>query len=205
MAGRPDQAVKGFGAVCAMLPGEVAPKLALGLAAEASGDPALAGRCFWLVSTVDRSYVSAAFGLARIWLGAGDRTGAIAALAAIPDTSSHHVAAQIAAVRIQVAGRPPSVVSADDLQQASRRLDRIKLDPGRQHQLSAEILRAALDGAAAGRDVGHGRLLGCDLTERALRFGLEHRYRALARLAPDDTARIGLVDQANDVRPRTLS
>jgi serine/threonine-protein kinase PknG len=205
MAGHPDQAVKGFGAVCAVLPGEVAPKLALGLAAEASGDAALAGRCFWLVSTVDRSYVSAAFGLARIWLGAGDRAGAIAALAAIPDTSSHHVAAQIAAVRIQVAGRPPSVVSADDLQQASRRLDRIKLDPGRQHQLSAEILRAALDGVAAGRTVGHGQLLGCDLTERALRFGLENRYRALARLAPDDTARVTLVDQANDVRPRTLS
>ena len=205
MAGHPDQAVKGFGAVCAVLPGEVAPKLALGLAAEASGDAALAGRCFWLVSTVDRSYVSAAFGLARIWLGAGDRAGAIAALAAIPDTSSHHVAAQIAAVRIQVAGRPPSVVSAEDLQEASRRLDRIKLDPGRQHQLSAEILRAALDGAAAGRTVGHGQLLGCDLTERALRFGLENRYRALARLAPDDTARVTLVDQANDVRPRTLS
>jgi serine/threonine-protein kinase PknG len=205
MAGRPDQAVKGFGAVCAMLPGEVAPKLALGLAAEANGDSSLAGRCFWLVSTVDRSYVSAAFGLARIWLGAGDRAGAIAALAAIPDTSSHHVAAQIAAVRIQVAGRPPSVVGADDLQQASRRLDRIKLDPGRQHQLSAEILRAALDGVAAGRDVGHGQLLGCELTERSLRFGLENRYRSLARLAPDDTSRLSLVDQANDVRPRTLS
>jgi serine/threonine-protein kinase PknG len=97
------------------------------------------------------------------------------------------------------------VVSADDLQQASRRLDRIKLDPGREHQLSAEILRAALDGVSSGRDVGRGQLLGCDLTERALRFGLENRYRALARLAPDDTARIGLVDQANQVRPRTLS
>jgi serine/threonine-protein kinase PknG len=221
-AGQPAEAVRGFGAVCAMLPGEVAPKLALGLAAEAQGDMALAGRCFWLVSTVDRSYVSAAFGLARIWLGAGDRAGAIAALAAIPDTSSHHVAAQIAAVRIQVAGPPqngngahqngsrqPSprqaAVSADDLQQASQRLGRIKLDSGRQHQLSAEILRAALDGVTAGRDVGHGQLLGCDLNERALRFGLERSYRSMARLAPDSDARNGLVDQANDIRPRTLS
>ncbi len=205
MAAQPAEAVKGFGAVCAMLPGEVAPKLALGLAAEAQGDTTLAGRCFWLVSTVDRSYVSAAFGLARIWLGAGDRAGAIAALAAIPETSSHHVAAQIAAVRIQVAGRPQVVVSADDLQQASQRLGRIKLDPGRQHQLGTEILRAALDGVTAGRPVGHGQLLGCDLTERALRFGLERNYRAMARLAPGSDARNGLVDQANDVRPRTLS
>jgi serine/threonine-protein kinase PknG len=220
MAGQPAEAVKGFGTVCAVLPGEVAPKLALGLAAEAQGDMALAGRCFWLVSTVDRSYVSAAFGLARIWLGAGDRAGAIAALAAIPETSSHHVAAQIAAVRIQVAGPPQPtppqngarqlsprqpVVSADDLQQASQRLGRIKLDSGRQHQLSAEILRAALDGVAAGRNVGHGQLLGCELNERALRFGLERSYRSLARLAPDSDTRNGLVDQANDIRPRTLS
>jgi serine/threonine-protein kinase PknG len=205
VAGQPAEAVKGFGAVCAMLPGEVAPKLALGLAAEAQGDTALAGRCFWLVSTVDRSYVSAAFGLARIWLGTGDRAGAIAALAAIPETSSHHVAAQIAAVRIQVAGRPRAVVSADDLQQASQRLGRIKLDPGRQHQLRAEILRAALDGVTAGRDIGHGQLLGCELTERALRFGLERSYRVMARLAPDSGARNELVDQANEVRPRTLS
>jgi serine/threonine-protein kinase PknG len=205
MAGQPAEAVPGFGAVCAMLPGEVAPKLALGLAAEAQGDTALAGRCFWLVSTVDRSFVSAAFGLARIWLGAGDRAGAVAALAAIPETSSHHVAAQIAAVRIQVAGRPRAVVSADDLQQASQRLSRIKLDSGRQHQLSAEVLRAALDGVTAGRDIGHGQLLGCELTERALRFGLERSYRSMARLAPDAGARNSLVDQANQVRPRTLS
>jgi serine/threonine-protein kinase PknG len=203
--GHPAEAVQGFGAVCAMLPGEVAPKLALGLAAEAHRDMALAGRCFWLVSTVDRSYVSAAFGLARIWLAAGDRAGAIAALTAIPETSSHHVAAQIAAVRIQVAGGTQTVVSPDDLQQASQRLARIKLDTGREHQLSAEILRAALDGLTAGRDVGHGQLLGCDLTERALRFGLERSYRAMARLAPDPGARTRLVDLANEARPRTLS
>ena len=36
-------------------------------------------------------------------LAAGDRPGAIAAVAAVPPTSSHHVAAQIAAVRIQLA------------------------------------------------------------------------------------------------------
>ena len=39
--------------------------------------------------------------------------------------------------------------------------------------------------------------------ERALRFGLEQGYRALARLTPDRERRIELVDLANEVRPRT--
>ena len=46
-------------------------------------------------------------------------------------------------------------------------------------------------------------LLGCEPTERALRFGLEQSYRSLARLAPDEARRIGLVDRANEIRPRT--
>ena len=48
-----------------------------------------------------------------------------------------------------------------------------------------------------------GRLLGCEFTERGLRFGLERSYRAQARLAPDRRRRIELVDAANAVRPRT--
>ena len=69
--------------------------------------------------------------------------------------------------------------------------------------LTAAILQAALDSVAAGQALGHGQLLGSELTERSLRFGLEKSYRALARLAPDGAHRIELVDLANDVRPRT--
>ena len=104
-AGRPAAARAAFDAVYDELPGELAPQAgALAFAAEAAGDQTAAGRYFRLVWTVDRSYVSAAFGLARTCLAVDDRPGAIAALAAVPDTSSYHVAAQIAAVRILVAG-----------------------------------------------------------------------------------------------------
>jgi serine/threonine-protein kinase PknG len=205
-AGNPGDARITFDAVYDALPGELAPKLALGFAAEAARDGAAAARWFELVWTVDRSYVSAAFGLARTRLQANDRAGAIAALAAVPETSSHYVAAQIAAVRIQVApDRGQDSVPADDLQRAGRRLSRLKLDPGRQLRLEAEVLRAALDCAAEGGLTSGGELLGCDLTERSLRFGLEKAYRAQARLAPDSRRRIELVDRANDVRPRTWS
>ena len=102
LAGNAAGALGAFGAVYDELPGELAPKLALAFAAEAAGDIAAAGRYFRLVWTVDHGYISAAFGLARACLAAGDRPGAIAALAGVPDASSHHAAAQIAAVRILV-------------------------------------------------------------------------------------------------------
>ena len=65
------------------------------------------------------------------------------------------------------------------------------------------MLRAALACVLAGGRVATGPLLGCEFTERSLRFGLEHSYRAQAQLAPDRGRRIALIDQANDVRPRT--
>jgi serine/threonine-protein kinase PknG len=193
-----------FSAIYDELPGELAPKLALAFAAEARDDIASARHYFRLVWTVDRSYISAAFGLARTCLAAGDRPGAIAALAAVPETSRHHAAAQIAAVRILVS---PGL-TADDLRQADGRLDRLALDEARHQQLIIEILRAALDWARSGQRLreaasGDGLILGCEPDERALRFGLERGYRALARLTNDRGRRIQLVDTANAVRPLT--
>jgi len=224
--GAPAAATGAFGAVYDELPGELAPKLALAFAAEAAGDAATAGRYFRLVWTVDRSAVSAAFGLARACLATGDRPGAIAALAAVPDTSSYHAAAQIAAVRILVS----SGTTGDDLRQAGGRLGRLPLDEARRQQLTVEILRAALGWAADGqapqgqtpqgqtppgqaqgsartpaRVSGDGLILGCEPNERSLRFGLERGYRALARLTSDRSRRIELVDMANAVRPKTWS
>ncbi len=235
-AGRPGDARTAFDLICDALPGELAAKLALGLAAEAAGDMAAARRYFELVLTVDpKAYVSAAFGLARTRLDAGDPAGAIAALAAVPDTSSYHEAAQVAAVRIQVASRPGRPrVSPDDLRQAGGRLAQLKLDAIQMEFLTAEVLRAALDSVGASPPAGApaaggqlpggqlpggqlpggqlpggqlpgGQLLGYDFTERGLRFGLERSYRAQARLAADQRRRIELVDQANHVRPGTWS
>ena len=197
-----------FNVVYDELPGELAPKLALAFAAEAAGDAVMASRYFRLVWTVDRSCISAAFGLARACLAAGDRPAAIAALAAVPETSSHHAAAQVAAVRILVS---PGV-SGDDLRQADGRLGRLPLDEGRRQQLTVEILRAALGWASSDQAPASGRqgaadglILGCEPNERALRFGLERSYRALARLTSDRSRRIELIDMANAIRPKTWS
>jgi serine/threonine-protein kinase PknG len=206
VAGRFSQARDAFDAVYDALPGELAPKLALGFTAEASGDQLLATRYFRLVWTIDQSYVSAGFGLARTLLHAGDRGGAIAALAGVPDSSSHYVASQLAAVRIRVlppAGRP--CVSAGDLMEAGVGVTRLKLDQAALEQVTAEVLRAALDRLAAAEPLDSGQLLGCDNSERSLRLGLERSYRAQAQLTSDRRHRTELVDLANAVRPSTWS
>ncbi len=205
-AGHLGTARDAFDTVYDMLPGELAPKLALAFTAEAAGDQVLATKYFRLVLTVDRSYVSAAFGLARTLLHAGDRAGAITALAAVPETSSYHVAAQIAAVRIRVsppAGTP--CVSAADIAEASRGLDRLALDPTAVQQVTAEVLTAALDRLRAREPLDGSQILGCEGTERSLRFGLERSYRAQAQLTSDRQRRTQLVDLANHVRPSTWS
>ena len=205
----PDSAPAAFSAVYDELPGELAPKLALGFAAEAVGDMAAARHYYQLVWTIDRSCISAAFGAARACLAVGDRPAAIAAVAAVPETSSHHAAAQIAAVRLLLAAG--NGVTAGDLRQADGRLGVLSLDDMRRQQLTIEVLHAALDwvagqppdaaqGAARSAD---GRILGCEPNERALRFGLERGYRALASLTPDPARKVELVDMANAVRPRT--
>jgi serine/threonine-protein kinase PknG len=197
--GAPAEAADFFREVYDELPGELAPKLALALALEAADDIDTARRYFGLVWTVDRSYISAAFGLARTRLAAGDRRGAIDALAAVPETSSHHAAAQIAGVRILVSAG----ASGDDLRQADDRLRLLALDEARRQLLTVEILRAALDWTSSGQASSNGLILGCEPNERALRLGLERGYRTLARLTPDRNRRIELIDMANAVRPRT--
>jgi len=201
-AGSPDRARAAFEAVYDELPGERASRLAVALAAEAAGDAAAAARHFEAVWTTDHGYASSAFGLARVRLAAGDRAGAIEVLAAVPESSSHHVPAQVIAFWARIGGRPASELAQADLTEAAQQLGRLRLHAAGRHVLSAELLRAALDWVMAG-NTADVQLLGHDLTERSLRFGLEQAYRALARLAPAQDRRVALVDLANDVRPRT--
>jgi serine/threonine-protein kinase PknG len=187
------------------LPGELAPKLRLTFAAQAD-DAEKAARYFRLVWTIDRSYVRAAFGLARTRLKAGDRAGAIAALTSVPATSSHYIAAQVAAVRVRVSpSADQAYVSADDLREAGHGFSRLTLDQTAVQQITAEVLQAALKRILAREPTGSEQLLGCDMTERALRFGLERSCRAEAQLSSDGRRRTMLVDMANEIRPSTWS
>nr|WP_191870811.1 serine/threonine-protein kinase [Streptomyces filipinensis] len=203
-----------FDAVYDAFPGEAAPKLALGLCAEVLGQLDNAAEYYHLVWATDPSYVSTAFGLARVQLAAGNRHGAVRTLESVPESSIHYTTARVAAVRARLRQRTAAagdVPFLDDLTAAAGQveaLDAYGLDPARREQLAVEVLGSALDwilsGGQGAQPAAGGRvLLGSGLDERGLRFGLERAYRMLARLAPGGEERIELVERANRYRPRT--
>ncbi|MEU3839134.1 tetratricopeptide repeat protein [Streptomyces sp. NPDC028635] len=213
VTGDHEDAALAFDAVYDAFPGEIAPKLALGLCAEVLGQLDNAAEYYRLVWASDPSHVSAAFGLARVRLASGDRAGAVHTLESVPEASIHYTAARVAAVRARLRQRTATaadVAFLDDLTAAAAQVEALQaygLDPGRREQLATEVLGCALDwilsGGQGGTPAARRVLLGSELDERGLRFGLERSYRTLARLAPGGEERIDLVERANRYRPRT--
>ena len=142
-AGKPAEAVTAFDAVYTALPGEPAARLALAAACELAGDRDGAIRRYLSVWRVDHGFVSAAFGLARTLLADGDRAGAVSILDEVPDSSSQHVSAQVAAILCELDTRDGPLAEVD-LVAASQRLELLRLDQARRATLVVEVLRHAL-------------------------------------------------------------
>src|SRR5699024_5458979 len=142
---RPRVAYAAFDAVYDELPGEIAPKLALAVSAERIGDYFQASRLYELVWRTDRSDVSAAFGLARVYVVQGARESAIEVLEAVPTSSRHHVIAQTTAIRIKIRSDSSHSLQETELVDAAERAERLSLDIERRTRLSADVLRAAFD------------------------------------------------------------
>ncbi|MEV1078509.1 tetratricopeptide repeat protein [Streptomyces sp. NPDC050211] len=215
VTGDHENAALSFDAIYDAFPGEPAPKLALGLCAEVLGQLDNAAEYYRLVWSTDPSFVSAAFGLARVRLATGDRRSAVQTLESVPESSIHYTAARVAAVRARLRQRTAAATDVpflEDLTAAAGQVEALEaygLDPARREQLSAEVLGSALDWILSGGQgsvppaAGGRVLLGSGLDERGLRFGLERSYRTLARLARGGEERIDLVERANRYRPRT--
>ncbi|MFF0393008.1 tetratricopeptide repeat protein [Kitasatospora sp. NPDC004615] len=201
-------AEKMFTACHRMLPGELAPKLALALCAEyrAATDEELdaAAAAYLSVWRTDSWHESAAFGHARTRLRRGDRAGAVSALREIPDTSPHHRAARIAALRIhtgRLGAGPEGLPGRTDLAEAEQALATLPLDEPERRRLAALIIEARLDRRRTARP---DRTASEDeAAEHELRSRLEKEYRAFAQWAPDEMRHTVLVDLANAVRPVT--
>ncbi|MGW3439100.1 tetratricopeptide repeat protein [Streptomyces bacillaris] len=218
VTGDHEVAALSFDAVYDAFPGEPAPKLALGICAEVLGQLDNAAEYYRLVWATDPGFVSAAFGLARVQIAAGDRAGAARTLESVPEASIHYTAARVATVRARLRERDAAEPLTADLTAAGAQVAALTgfgLDPVRREQLTTEVLGKALDwvlsgspgapppgGSAAGPPETR-KLLGAELDERGLRLGLERSYRMLARLAQRGEERIELVERANRFRPRT--
>jgi serine/threonine-protein kinase PknG len=211
--GRAAEARTSFAAVYHQLPGELAPKLALGMASESDGRYAEAAGWYDIVSRTDPAFTAATFGLARSRLADGDRAGALAAYDRVPDSSSAYLEAQTARIHRLAShdyaangAQGSGGGGADELIAAGAILASLPIRGGERARLEAELLEAALALVRRGSTSANGsedNLLGHRLQERELRRGVERAYRELARSAASSAERIQLVDRANQVRPRT--
>jgi serine/threonine-protein kinase PknG len=210
-AGDPANAREEFDHVYREVPGELAPKLALGFASELVADVGAAARWYDIVSRTDPGLTGAAFGLARTCLAADDTEGAMRAFDRVPERSNAYVDAQIAKAETMLLVNRASntgsrAVTLPEVVRAAAVLESLPVSGERRTRLEAELFEAAID--ALEQDGATGdvpSLLGRPLTEQDMRFGLEASYRSLARSAPTAAERIRLVDTANRVRPRTLT
>ena len=154
--------------------------------------------------------MTAAFGLARLSVAAGDYDGAIRPLDEVPATSRHFNTARATAVIALVHGRDPSEVTREQIVEAARRLEQIPDSEPRKARMVLIVLGTALGGMHANPDAAHGSgepstLLGFPFTEHGIRTGTERSLRNLARQTRTNRDhRFMLVDLANYVRPDTL-
>jgi serine/threonine-protein kinase PknG len=204
LEGEFDKAAADFDAVLTMLPGELPPKLALAATAELRGTRDEAARYYATVWRTDRSYVSAAYGVARLRARVGDRTGAVTALDQVPTDSAHFTAAGATAVEILLEGRTPESLDEQTLLDAGKRVGALTLESTvKRATLQLLVLDAALRWLHAGHDPTATRLMGTDFDDTGIRLGMERAYRELAHEATGVWERIALVEQANEIRPRT--
>jgi serine/threonine-protein kinase PknG len=202
-AEQPDTAAAHFTRVYRTLPGELAPKLALGMAAEASGASETAANWYDIVSRTDPAFTSASFGLARSCVALADLAGAVDAYERVLETSSAHVDARVAEAQLLLDHDAPDRVGR--LQRAASIV--VGLPEGE----ARDVLVVAVHDAALGALIGGAidadasvTLIGRRLEEPQQRDGLERAFRALARRAHSRAERVALVEQANQVRARTV-
>ena len=198
---RAAEAIECFDKVYTEIPGEPAPKLALAMALETDSRQAEAAGLYDVASRTDPALTAAAFGLARCRLAAGDRAGAVEALARVPEGVALASEARLAAVRALTEDNP----SEADLHQASAILATLNRNDIARHEVEAAFALEAARQAEAGSLRPNGRLLlGVQVAGKALRQRAEASFRACARLSEEVGQRVAYVDQANRVRPRTL-
>ncbi|MEV4317355.1 tetratricopeptide repeat protein [Actinocrispum sp. NPDC049592] len=200
--GKTEAAQAYFETVYDLVPGESAPKLALGYCAEYLEDHETAERLYTAVWRRDHSQGSAAFGLARINLARLNRKGAVDILDEVPKVSRHYDAAAAAAV-IVLSGQlsrpgggtePPSPGS---LTAAAARLPTLYVDDEARVRLTAIIYEAAFVLAQQEQPTSLGE-------EQELRRHLARSYRAMAGQARTAEDHNVLIDLKNEIRPWSL-
>jgi len=203
---KPGHAADKFNQVWTQVPGEVAPQVAVGLAAEMAGGYGRAASVYESVLATDPTYVTAAFGLALCRAAIKDRQGAVAAYQSVPPSSAGYFDARIAAARAYVQPIDGAAPTKDDIVSAVKVIEGVQLDIIERAEISVQVLSQALTGLDSGSIKADEKttVFGEKFTEEGVRRELERTYRELGRLATDRDEKIRLVDKANAVRTKSL-
>lgn len=210
----PDRAYRHFETVAAMLPGEIAPLLAMAASAELTVEsvPGVADPQLWRAAALDyyrtlwqvnHGVITAAVGLARRLVADGQTLRAVEVLDEVPESSRHYTVTRLTGCLLLVS-RPVAEITDADLDTAAARIEELAQEP-RTAQLRVILLGAALECLRGGGrpERPEATILGFPVTEIGLRLGLESSLRDLARTVPDKFHRYRLVDLANHIRPNT--
>ena len=185
------------------MPGEVAPKLAIGFASERAGDIPIATAFYERVAKTDPNNTTAIFGWARCLQASNDFDGAATALELVPVNHSLYTQSRIMLANVLM--HDELVMDDKLLDRSARTIASISTESGMLYQLSARLLSYAAWMIAEGKITTDGSrtLLGNAVNEHDLRLGAESAYRKAARYAGDTTEKIALIDSANEIRPVT--
>lgn len=186
------------------MPGELAPKLAIGYSAEKSGAIDDAINYYNRVARVDPNNTTACFGLARSLKQKKDIVGASNALNLVPPSHSLYTQSRISLARALMMDE--EALTEQGLQELSQTVAAISSEGGIVHELAGSVLNLAIKMIEAKKinENNVSNILGHRLEERQLRLGAEAEYRKAARYAANISEKINWVNLANAVRPVTL-
>lgn len=200
--GRGKDAVERFERVYFELPGELAPRLAMGVAYEAAGQHDQALPYYDRVGAVDPVFVIAHLGAARCLARSGELDQSVQMLQRVPSNHALHTASQLCVAELLLAH--PTKVSAELLRTAERAIQPLLPAGGAANSFAARLLAATVGFAKRLGWSSHETFLGRNCDEKQLRLGAEEQFRKAAKQLESDVERFALIASANAVRPVTL-
>jgi serine/threonine-protein kinase PknG len=199
-----DLGKKEFDQVYFEMPGEIAPKLAIGYCCEKLGALEEAVSFYNRVSKVDPNNTTACFGLSRCLRSRKDVIGAANALNLVPVNHSLYIQSRISLAKVLMFEEDK--ITENILDQLAQTVGSITSKGGVVHELTAKVLTNAIKLIHTNqiKENKNSNLLGYKLQEYQLRLGAEAEYRKAARYSTTAKEKIEWINLANAIRPVTL-
>ncbi|MDP4178108.1 MAG: tetratricopeptide repeat protein [Bacillota bacterium] len=186
------------------IPGETAPKLALGYAFEKQNLLDDAIKYYNKTAKTDIDNAAACFGLARCFMKKNNIEGSANSLNLVPVNHSLYTQSRIVLIKVLMSDE--NLLSEKLIEQLSQIILSINTENEYIHQLAAKVLTnaSAIIEKKKVKENPDLIILGCKFKKRDLRFGAEKEYRKAAQYAVTMQEKIHWITLANAVRPKTL-